>query len=149
MSTQTVVVGVDGSAASIAALRVAVEEAGRRSAPLRVVSAYDLPVYWALPAGPALGVTPREIGEAVLRETQSVVDQFLAGVADPPKHEVLAVAGPAGRVLVDAAEDAELLVVGHRGRGGFSSMLLGSVGLACVIHAPCTVTVVREPSREG
>ncbi|WP_028923899.1 universal stress protein [Pseudonocardia acaciae] len=139
----TVVVGVDGSEGSLAALRVAVEEARRRSALLRVVTAYELPSYWALPAGPAIGVTPEEIAENAREQTQAEVDRLLAGDPAAPKVEVFVTAGAAAKVLVDAADDAGLLVVGHRGRGGFSSMLLGSVGLACVLHAPCTVTVVR------
>ncbi|WP_028927966.1 universal stress protein [Pseudonocardia acaciae] len=144
----TVVVGVDGSEGSLAALKVAAEEARRRSALLRVVTAYELPSYWALPAGPAIGVTPEEIAQNAHEQTQAEVDQLLAGDPTAPKVDVFVTAGPAAKVLVDAAEDADLLVVGHRGRGGFSSMLLGSVGLACVLHAPCTVTVVREATRE-
>jgi nucleotide-binding universal stress UspA family protein len=51
--------------------------------------------------------------------------------------------GTAGPVLTDAAKDAELLVIGHRGRGAVASAVLGSVGLHCVLHATCPVTVVR------
>ncbi|WP_028927833.1 universal stress protein [Pseudonocardia acaciae] len=139
----TVVVGVDGSEGSLAALRVAVDEARRRSALLRVVTAYEVPTYWALPAGPPTGVTREEIAQDALRAAQAEVDQLLAGDPAAPKVDVLVAAGPAAKVLVEAAAQADLLVVGHRGRGGFASVLLGSVGLACVLHAPCTVTVVR------
>jgi nucleotide-binding universal stress UspA family protein len=52
-------------------------------------------------------------------------------------------AGRPGEVLVDAAEGADLLVVGHRGRGSVTSVLLGSVGLYCVLHARCPITVFR------
>lgn len=142
-----VVVGVDGSEGSMAALRVAVDEARRRSALLRVATGYELPSYWMLPAGPATGVTPEEIAENAFAATQALVDQVVAGDPTAPKVDVFVSAGPAAKVLVEAAREADLLVVGHRGRGGFSSMLLGSVGLACVLHAPCTVTVVREPAR--
>jgi nucleotide-binding universal stress UspA family protein len=139
----TVVVGVDGSEASLAALKVAVEEARRRSALLRVVTAYELPSYWGLPAGPAITVTAEEIAQDAYLAAQAQVDQVLAGDPTAPKVDVFVAAGPAAKVLVEAAEGADLLVVGNRGRGGFSSMLLGSVGLSCVLHAPCTVTVVR------
>lgn len=144
----TVVVGVDGSDESFAALKMAVEEARRRSALLRVVTAYELPNYWALPAGPAIGITPEEIAEDTHRATQEQVDQLVASDPNAPKVEVVVAAGPAAKVLVEAAEGADLLIVGHRGRGGFSSMLLGSVGLECVLHAPCTVTVVRAAAGE-
>lgn len=143
-----VVVGLDGSDESLAALEMAVEEARRRSAQLRVVTAYELPSYWALPAGPAIGITPEEIAQDTYQATQAQVDRLLAGDPTAPKVDVVVAAGPAAKVLVEAAEGADLLVVGHRGRGGFSSMLLGSVGLACVLHAPCTVTVVRATARE-
>ena len=57
--------------------------------------------------------------------------------------EVLALGGSPGHVLVEQSRDADLLVVGHRGRGGFRSALLGSVGLQCVLYASVPVTVVR------
>lgn len=139
-----IVVGVDGSEGSMAALRVAVEEARRRGAVLRVVAAYELPSYWALPSGPPISLTRQDVSDDALRATQAVVDQVLAGDPAPPKVDVVAVPGPAAKALVEAARDADLLVVGHRGLGGFGSMLLGSVGMSCVLHAPCTVTVVRE-----
>jgi nucleotide-binding universal stress UspA family protein len=139
-----IVVGVDGSDGALAALRFAVEEARRRGAVLRVVSACELPSYWAWPSGPPITITRQAVTDDAVGAVQTVVDQVLAGDPAPPKVEVLAVAGPAGKVLVDAAREADLLIVGHRGRGGFSSTVLGSVGLSCVLHAPCAVTVVRE-----
>jgi len=53
------------------------------------------------------------------------------------------------KVLTRAGRDADLLVVGSRGHGGFASMMLGSVGLQCVIHAACPVTVVHPPTIPG
>ena len=52
-------------------------------------------------------------------------------------------AGPAANVLIDRSGEVDVLVLGHRGRGGFASMLLGSVSLQCVLHAQCPVIVVR------
>jgi nucleotide-binding universal stress UspA family protein len=76
-----------------------------------------------------------------------VVRERGGAVADVPV-EVHAVGGSPGYVLVEQSRDAELLVVGHRGRGGFRSAMLGSVGLQCVLHASVPVTVVRPgPSR--
>ena len=56
---------------------------------------------------------------------------------------VQAETGTPGHVLVDAAEGADVLVLGHRGRGAVRSALLGSVGLHCILHAACPVTIVR------
>ena len=55
--------------------------------------------------------------------------------------------GHPAEVLIDRARGAALLVVGHRGRGGFASALLGSVGMQCVLHGECPVTVVRTAPR--
>jgi nucleotide-binding universal stress UspA family protein len=60
-----------------------------------------------------------------------------------PTTDIAAVAGTASGVLVRGSADADLLVVGHRGRGGAASRLIGSVGLSCVVHAASTVIVVR------
>ncbi len=57
-----------------------------------------------------------------------------------------AIEGPAARVLLDEAAHASLLVVGDRGIGGFAGLRLGSVGLQCAMHAPCTVIIVRDHS---
>ena len=57
--------------------------------------------------------------------------------------ELVTLPGPAAKALIDQSRDADLLVLGHRGRGGFKSAVLGSVGLHCVLHATCPVTIVR------
>jgi nucleotide-binding universal stress UspA family protein len=78
-----------------------------------------------------------------------VVDGVLAARPDLAARVEVSVesrAGAPGRVLLDAADEADLLVIGHRGRGAVSSAVLGSVGLHCVLHASCPVTVVR-PAR--
>lgn len=66
--------------------------------------------------------------------------------ARPPAIEVLALVGRPGHVLVEQADGAQLLVVGHRGRGALASAVLGSVALYCALHAPGAVVVVR-PAR--
>lgn len=78
-----------------------------------------------------------------------MVDDLLAerpGLAAVPVELQEAVGRPA-QVLVEQSRGAGLLVVGHRGRGGFASALLGSVGLQCVLHAECPVAVVRPSAR--
>jgi len=138
-----VVVGVDGSPGADAALRFAMEEASRREAVVRAVVAVRPPELYAyadymLPE-PADG---RAAAAAdVERRIQALREQFGLTV----ESEAIAVTGSPVHVLVDAARDAELLVVGHRGRGPWRSALLGSVGLGAVLQAPCPVTVVPAP----
>jgi nucleotide-binding universal stress UspA family protein len=57
--------------------------------------------------------------------------------------DVVAIPGSPAKVLVHQTRDADVLVLGHRGRGAVAGALLGSVGLACVLHATCPVTIVR------
>jgi nucleotide-binding universal stress UspA family protein len=141
----TVVVGVDGSPESRAAVRFALEDAARRGAALRVVSAYVPPEYWAAAYGLAALPTVEEVvgeHEAVAREAVDAVVADEAALADVPV-EVIARPGPPAEALIEQSRGAELLVLGHRGRGGFASAVLGSVGLHCVLHALCPVTIVR------
>jgi len=145
-----VVVGVDDSAGGRAALRFALQDAARRAARLDVVTAFPVPDpnEWG-PEGAGIAgrvqPTPAQVHDAVRARAREIVDEELAGrvVADPPPVTVLAVAGGAGEALVHAARTADLLVVGSRGHGAVRSAVLGSVGLHCVLHAPCPVTVVR------
>ena len=147
MSTQgTIVVGVDGSDCSRTALEFALEEAVRRQAALRVVSALPEAEYWATASGMSpslLEELSADVGKVTREMVEGVVRERGGAVADVPV-EVRALGGPPGQVLVDQSRDADLLVVGHRGRGGFRSAVLGSVGLQCVLHAAVPVTVVRD-----
>jgi len=145
MSEKSVVVGVDGSPGSGVALEYAIEEAARRNALLRVVSAVALPDFWAASHLASSATPTNEIVGAVRKEAQSFVDDVIEarGGAGELPVAVEVRSGRPGEILVEAADGAELLVVGHRGRGSVASVLLGSVGLYCVLHALCPVTVVR------
>lgn len=145
-STGTVVVGVDGSPGSRAALEYALDDAARRGARLRAVAAAQLPEYWAMAYGMVAPPPLPEILAGARDAARQVVDEVLAArpaAASRVEVSVDARAGAPGRVLLDAADGADLLVIGHRGRGAVSSAVLGSVGLYCVLHATCPVTVVR------
>jgi nucleotide-binding universal stress UspA family protein len=149
MNEKSVVVGVDGSPGSRTALEFAMEEAARRNAPLRVVAAVALPDFWASSYPAYVPPPPNEIVEEVRKETQRIVEEVNAArgtAARGLEISIEARSGRPGELLVEAAEGAELLVVGHRGRGSVTSVLLGSVGLYCVLHAQCPVTIVRPRS---
>ena len=96
-----------------------------------------------------LGTADLPSPEEVIADTKRIARETLDEVVNAhpelaaAEFNVEAIAGPPGPVLVDASEGADLLVLGHRGRGALSSALLGSVGLHCVLHATCPVTVVR------
>ncbi|BCM72899.1 MULTISPECIES: universal stress protein [Streptomyces] len=128
------VVGVDGSPQSAAAVDLAFEEAALRGALLRALYVWHPPL---------LGVLDEE---AAVQECRRLLSETVAGrTATHPEvelhHEV--VRGHPVQVLTEASEHALGLVVGTRGRGGFSGMLLGSVGQGVLHHARCPVITVR------
>ncbi len=131
-----VVVGVDGSASSVDALRWAAGEAKARDAELHVVHAWRLQV---LAASPWVATAPDDI-EGLSRQ---VLDQAMA---DPALTGVRALGhlhhGGTGRVLVERSEEAALVVVGSRGQGRISSLILGSVTRQLLHHAACPVVVI-------
>ena len=137
-----VLVGVDGSPESGAALRYAVAEADRRGARLRVVSTY-FPEYSVHGRTQPVTASEGAIEVDLEKETRRMVEDALAGDSPQPPVEIVVAAGPAAGVLIDMSAEVDVLVLGHRGRGGFARMLLGSVGLQCVQHARCPVIVVR------
>lgn len=140
-----VVVGVDGSAPSLDALRYALREALRRHAPVLVARAFDPLDTWGSRYGIVRTPTVAEVGarveaanwEAV--HAEQAADPALSGV----EVDVVAVPGSPADVLLEQARYAGLLVVGHRGHGGTGATPIGSVALRCVLHAPCPITVVR------
>lgn len=141
-----VVVGIDDMDQSPHALELAGIEAELRDAPLWVAHAYHRvpPVVTAAADGSA----PTE--HAPLESTAEPLATALKQLhADHPRLQVgsYAMSGPAAVGLAALAEEAELLVLGHRGRGGFAGMLLGSVALRTVAHARCPVVVARGARR--
>jgi nucleotide-binding universal stress UspA family protein len=144
-----VVVGIDGSEGSRAALAFALWDAVRRGTGVQLVSVFLPPqyrpeAYW-LAAPPTVDQVKDELRVIARRMIDGVVAEHPGLAAVPVDlHEL---EGHPARVLIDQARGADVLVVGHRGRGGFASALLGSVGLQCVLHAECPVTVVRSAPR--
>lgn len=144
----TVVVGVDGSENGRSALSTAVEEAELRNADLRIVTAWEMPP--AVVAGFAFdsGFYQQSMAEAK-QHAETIASEAAAEVArlrPAISCEQRVVQGHPAEVLLKEAKDATLIVMGTRGHGGFTGLLLGSVTQQVVHHAPCPVLVV--PSRK-
>jgi nucleotide-binding universal stress UspA family protein len=146
-----IVVGVDGSRSARRALEFALEEAARWSARVRVVTAFHMPDYWPVTCGMGASVIAPPSVEEMADDAERMAQQAVADAtvtvgpeARAVPVEVRVVSGSPAGTLVDQAAEADLLVVGHRGRGGIASACLGSVGLHCVLHATCPVVVVRD-----
>jgi nucleotide-binding universal stress UspA family protein len=151
-----VVVGVDASEHSLAAAELAADEAARRGLPLEIVHGFVLPApspTAAIPPDlPPVGAAPG-LGEELLREQAALreeAERLLHGTAGRLRaaHPDLPVVtrlrdGYPAEVLADASRQAALVVVGHRGTGGFAGLLTGSVAVQLVQHAACPVIVVR------
>ncbi len=144
-----VVVGVDGSAASMVAARWAAQEAAARDAPLRVVHVWSPPVaVWPSPIGVTIDPESVRAGALEVAEQAATEARRAAGRAGG-RVEALAVQGTTVPTLLEVARDGDLLVVGGRGRGGFGSLLLGSVASSCAHHATVPVAAVRAPAPPG
>jgi len=141
-----IVVGVDGSAVSVAALSWALDEAERRHASVEAVHAWRYPYMGDLP-GMSLVALPLEEVERAARAVLdgAIEDAGAAGGKVPIEASI--VQGDASRVLLDASKGADLLVVGSRGLGGFSGLLLGSVSQQCAHHASCPLVIVPDLER--
>ncbi len=137
-----IVVGVDGSDPSIRALRWAARQAEWSGATLAVVTAWNFPEH-PVPLGIVVDVPwPDElIAEARLKLDEVISDSLPA--IDPDRIHAQVIRGSAVPVLLEAASDADLLVVGSHGGGVMAELLLGSVSDRCVRHAGCSVVVVR------
>jgi nucleotide-binding universal stress UspA family protein len=136
-----IVVGVDGSPASAKALDWALAQAETTGATVEAVQAWEVPVMY----GTGMMVLPggEEFDEAAKRSLESAVARATEVRPGVPV-EARTVAGHPAKTLLDAAEGADLLVVGSRGHGGFVGTLVGSVSQYCVAHATCPVVVVRD-----
>jgi nucleotide-binding universal stress UspA family protein len=138
-----IVVGIDGSPGAKAALEWAYAEAQLRDVAVYGVCAYEEP--WGLAAaGMASPGAAEELRTALAADAERVLDEAWAAAPDGVAADGTAVQSPPGNALVAAAEGSALLVVGSRGRGGFASLLLGSVSLHCAAHARGVVVVVRR-----
>jgi nucleotide-binding universal stress UspA family protein len=137
-----IVVGVDGSESSRAALRFALAEARLRAVPVRAVAVWHVPI--AVYEG-AYATPDTSLLDELRDQTAEALNDAVEGAGDAARGvslETVVREGQPATVLLDEAADADLLVVGSRGLGGFRGLLLGSVGQQCAHHAPCPVVIV-------
>jgi nucleotide-binding universal stress UspA family protein len=143
-----IIVGIDGSHNSQHALDVAIAEAALRHAPLTVIAVHQVMAGYsghgvAFPGDDALADKAREAAQAE-------VDGVLANVGDsrPSSVTVRGVSGLPAEAILDAAKDADLIVLGSRGAGGFSRLLMGSVSSQVTHHAHVPVLIVPPTDRK-
>jgi nucleotide-binding universal stress UspA family protein len=140
-----IVVGVDGSANSCTALTWALTEAERVGGAVEIVSAFERGLAWVVTDE----VTTQKIVASAERHAdevlQGVLGDALASTDARPPVTTKVVPGDAVSALLQAADHADLLVVGTRGRGGLTGLLLGSVSQRCAQRSPCPVVVVPTP----
>jgi nucleotide-binding universal stress UspA family protein len=138
-----VVVGVDGSPSSLEALEAGFEAAAKRNTELIAVRAYELPMVWS---GYGIGpeyVNPETIEKEQHQHLNEEVATWQEKYPDVPVKTVVA-RGSAADVLIGVSKSAQLVVVGTRGHGGFTGLLLGSVGQQLMHHSQSPVLIVRR-----
>ncbi|MDR7299972.1 universal stress protein [Haloactinomyces albus] len=142
---RTIVVGIDGSRPSTAALHWALGQAELTGAGIEAITAWEYPAFYSWEGG---AVPPREFEGAASITVENTVDTALdeRGSSVPVRTRV--VQGNSAQALLEAAENAELLVVGSRGHGGFVGALLGSVSQKCAQHSKCPVVIVHSDPAE-
>ena len=132
-----IVVGVDGSDASVDALHWAIRQAQLTGSELEAVSTWEVPSQYAELVAEEIDWDAR---------ARTILEEALAKATDEAGVSVIRTTaeGHAARVLTDASRNADLVVVGSRGHGGFVGMLLGSVSMHVSAHAHCPVVVIRH-----
>lgn len=140
VTSEGIVVGVDGSEQSLRAAHWAAAEAYRRQLPLTVVTAYSLPAFAASSMDGGYAMMDDSALRAGAEKVMTEARRFLRDY--PGEVEYLIEAGDPSAVLLEHSERADVLVVGSRGRGGFLGRLLGSVSSAVPAHAKCPTVLV-------
>jgi len=136
MTTPLVVVGTDGSGEAAKAVEWAADYVRRTGGTLEIVTTWSWPMTYGAPTG-----IPNYSPDV---DAHDVADKAVAEAGLPhDRIRTTVVNGQAAQVLCQRSADADLLIVGSRGHGGFAGMLLGSVSNYCVHHAGCPVVVIR------
>jgi nucleotide-binding universal stress UspA family protein len=140
-----IVVGIDGSDNALRALEWAMKEAADRDVPLTVLAVHQVAVnYWShdpiiYPKDRVAEETARQAAEEAVAATAGRL-----GEPGPASVAVRVISGNAAHELITASSDADLLVVGSRGHGGFSHLVMGSTSTQVVHHAHCPVVVMPQ-----
>lgn len=134
-----VVVGTDGSDGGNLALEWAAREAAQRGAALEAYTSYT-PGYVFISAQEVQRSMQQVLEDARRRVSALAPEIQFTGIS----HE-----GSAAKLLIEASMGADLLVVGSRGLGGFTGLLLGSVSQQCSLHARCPIVIVQPPEEQG
>jgi len=147
-----IVVGVDGSDHSHRALIWAMRQAAGQHVPLTVLAVRPDPVrpatsiYWGAHAYPEDSHNPEVARKAI----EEIVEQVRNEIGETgPQITVNVVTGDPAEELIKASRDADMVVVGSRGSGGFASLLMGSVSSKVTRHAACPVVVIRGEGQES
>jgi nucleotide-binding universal stress UspA family protein len=138
-----IVVGVDGSEHSARSLEWAMSEAAARNAPLTVITVQSVAASYF--ASPVVLPADEPAREEVAQAAKEIAEKALAELGDRPRPAsvtVRAISGFPARELIDASRDADLLVVGSRGMGGFTRLMLGSVSSQVAQHAHCPIVII-------
>ncbi|GAA1730769.1 Nucleotide-binding universal stress protein, UspA family [Dietzia kunjamensis subsp. schimae] len=144
MDTRPVVVGVDGGPDSLRALKWAAEYATALDAPLIALTAYQLPAVY----GPYAMAGWEDSSELESSAREMLADAVRNALGADASYKPAVLQGHAAEALIAASGDARLVVVGSRGRGGFTGMLLDSVSQHVVAHSHCPVVVLPHSSHE-
>jgi nucleotide-binding universal stress UspA family protein len=149
MANDTIIVGVDGSAPSVQALRWAGRQAELTGARMVAVMAWELPGAFGWAGVPGL---PEDLD--MEEPAAQALAEAVAAALPPARAETVeqvVVLGNAAQAILDRAdeEDADLIVVGVRGHGTFRATLLGSVSHSVTVHADCPVVVVRGTDEDA
>jgi nucleotide-binding universal stress UspA family protein len=137
-----IVVGIDGSEDALKALRWALDEAKVREASVHLVHS------WTFPPMPPLGPDGIPHGD-LLQAAEQVLDDAVAKIGTGHGVEITREIAndPPAQALIRASKDAEMVVIGSRGVGGFTGLLLGSVSHQVASHAVCPVVIVPHDER--
>jgi nucleotide-binding universal stress UspA family protein len=139
--TYRVVVGVDGSPHSAAALRWSLDEAEAHSGQVEAILAWQMP-FLSNPAAYNKSELQRTYQEFLIKTVSEIAPSPAV-----PLHTLVAEGDPI-ESLIQASKDADLLVLGSRGRSPFAGLMLGSVSQACAAHAACPVVVVKRTDEQ-
>lgn len=140
-----IVLAVDGSPSAERAIAWGIEEAARCGAELHIVSVWEEPDVGpeSYEYAPAESQVETAAATQARRRVDDAAELSRRTLPADRVHTAVLSGGPA-EMLIERSKEADLLVVGSRGRGGFRGLLLGSVSQQCVSHAHCPVVVVRE-----